>query len=81
MAAMADVILYSRPRCGLCDRAREVVLEVRASAPFSFREVNVETDEDLEDRYGLRVPVVSIDGEDRFEVEVDARRLAELVRV
>ncbi len=78
---MSDVILYSRPGCGLCDRAREVVLEVRESAPFSFREVNVETDDDLEDRYGLRVPVVSVDGEDRFEVEVDARLLAELVRV
>jgi glutaredoxin len=69
--------MYSRPRCGLCDRAREVILEVAERASFEFDEVNVEGDDDLEIRYGLRVPVVQVDGEELFEVAVDAGLLAE----
>jgi glutaredoxin len=69
--------MYSRPRCGLCDRAREVILEVAERASFEFDEVNVEGDDDLEIRYGLRVPVVQVDGEELFEVAVDADLLAE----
>lgn len=68
---MSRVVLYSRPRCGLCDRAREVILRVRARAAFDFEEVDVEGDDALELAYGLRVPVVSVDGEELFEVAVD----------
>jgi glutaredoxin len=76
-----DVVLYSRPRCGLCDAAREAVLGVRREVAFEFREVNVETDDALELEYGMRIPVVTIDGEERFEIEVDPRVLSALVHV
>jgi len=71
--------MYSRPRCGLCDRAREVILAVSARASFEFDEVNVEGDDDLESRYGLRVPVVLVDGEELFEAAVDEALLASAV--
>jgi len=71
--------MYSRPRCGLCDRAREVIFAVAARTPFQFDEVNVEGDDELELRYGLRVPVVLVDGAELFEVTVDADLLAAAV--
>ena len=71
--------MYSRPRCGLCDRAREVVEGVRARTPFEFEEVNVERDDALELAYGIRVPVVLVNGEELFEVTVDAHLLAAAV--
>ena len=73
------VVLYSRPGCGLCDRAREVLEAQRASTPFWLEEVDVTGDDDLERAYGLRIPVVVVDGQERFEVEVDPSELVALV--
>jgi glutaredoxin len=67
--------MYSRTTCGLCDRAREVILRIRAEIPFEYDEVFVDDDPSLEREYGLRVPVVLIDGVERFEVEVPAPEL------
>ena len=74
------VVLFARPGCHLCDVARDVVLEVRAGIDFEFEEVDVERDDALELEYGIRVPVVAVDGEERFEVTVDAAELAGLLR-
>ena len=70
--------MYSRRRCGLCDRARRDILAL--DADFEFREVLIDGREDLEREYGLRVPVVLVDGEERFEVEVDPGQLRALLR-
>jgi Glutaredoxin-like domain (DUF836) len=67
--------MYSRSRCGLCDRAREVILAIRADVPFEYEEVLIDGREDLERAFGLRVPVVLVDGEEAFEVEVDGGQL------
>jgi len=72
--------MYSRPRCGLCDRAREVIQAVRARVPFEFEEVDITGDDLLEREYGVRIPVVLVDGEERFEYTVDADGLAAAVR-
>lgn len=76
---MHRVVLYSRPGCHLCDLARETILGLRDRIPFGFEEVDVETDRELELEYGIRVPVVSVDGEEAFEVTVDERELARLL--
>ena len=77
---MAHVVLYSRPGCHLCEVAREAIDGVRVRHPFSFEEVSIEGDDALEIAYGIRIPVVLVDGEERFEIEVDAGELAALVR-
>ena len=74
------VVLYSRPGCHLCDVAREVLLAERARTPFELIETDVEGDDDLEREYGIRIPVVEIDGKVRFRgrvSEVLLRRLIE----
>ena len=76
---MHSVLMYSRRTCGLCDKARSVLLAERKGTPFEFREVLIDGDDGLELEYGLRVPVVLIDGEEQFEFEVDAARLRLLV--
>ena len=68
---MRHVVLFSRPGCGLCDEAREVLLAERERTPFALEEVNVETDDALELEYGIRIPVVTIDGDEAFEISVD----------
>jgi hypothetical protein len=75
------VVLYSRNGCHLCDQARDVILSVRAREPFAFDEVDIETDDDLLREYGIRIPVVAVDGEERFEIAVDPGEFEALVRV
>lgn len=77
---MHTVRLYSRPGCGLCDQARAVLLAERERTVFAFEEVDVSGDDALELEYGIRIPVVLVDGEEAFEISVDraafARRLS-----
>jgi hypothetical protein len=77
---MVSVVLYSRPGCGLCDEAREVILAERARTPFAFDEVDISGDDALELDYGIRVPVVVLDGSEAFEIRVEPRAFAAAVR-
>lgn len=76
----ARVTLLSRPGCGLCRTAREVLERERARTPFDLEEVDVSTDEALERAYGIRIPVVLVDGEEIAEIEVDRRVLRRALR-
>jgi glutaredoxin len=69
------VTVYSRTTCGLCDEAREVILAVRAERPFEYEEVLIDGKADLEARYGERVPVVLVNGEEEFDLHIDPERL------
>jgi len=68
---MTTVILYSRPGCCLCEDAREVMERVRARRPFTFLERDIDADETLLQAYLERIPVVTIDGVEAFELLVD----------
>lgn len=72
--------MYSRPGCGLCDEAREVILAQRERGAFVFEEVDVSGDDALELEYGIRIPVVLVDGEELFEIRVEPRAFAEALR-
>jgi glutaredoxin len=74
-----NVVLYTRPGCHLCDEARDVILAVRDRRPFSFAEIDIESDDGLLQEYGIRIPVVTVDGEERFEIAVDRDTFAGLV--
>jgi glutaredoxin len=76
---MHQVVLYSRPGCHLCDVAREAILSLRERLGFGFEEIDIEADEELELEYGIRIPVVEVDGEEAFELTVDTARLARMV--
>jgi hypothetical protein len=69
--------LYGKPGCHLCDDARAVVLAARAGREVELVEVDVTLDPGLHRRYGERIPVVALDGEDLFELFVDGDALQE----
>lgn len=58
-----------------------MILSVLDRRPFRFEEIDIETDDDLMRDYGVRIPVVSIDGDERFEISVDPRALESLVGI
>lgn len=51
-----SLILYSRPDCGLCDKAEALLAETGLRA--RYEKVDIETDLDLIARYGDQVPVL-----------------------
>lgn len=71
--------MYSRTTCGLCDEAREVLLAEHAERDFDYEEVFIDGDDALEREYGLRVPVVEIDGAVAFEAQVEPAELRRLL--
>lgn len=64
---MTRLVLYGRPDCHLCDDARQVLLAVGEP----FEEVDIEGDDELFKRYLERIPVVTVDGAEAFELFVD----------
>lgn len=76
MQGEARVVLYTREGCHLCADARAVVVEVCEAADAAWREVDVDGDPALVERYGEYVPVVEVDGVQQGFWRVDAQRLA-----
>jgi glutaredoxin len=77
--SVPEVVLYTRAGCHLCEDAEAVLRQARAETPFELRLVDVDSDQALADRYGVRVPVVAIDGVERFELQVPEDELRHLL--
>ena len=76
---MTEVVLYGKAGCHLCEEARAEIARVRARRPFDLREIDVSLDPVLHARYGERIPVVAVAGEEVFEYHVDAAELERLL--
>ena len=74
---MTRLTLYGRPGCHLCEDARAAVAAVRGERDFALEEVDVSLDPRLERRYGERVPVVAIDGEEALELRFGEAELVQ----
>jgi Glutaredoxin-like domain (DUF836) len=74
---MRHVVLYTREGCCLCDDARVVIERVRAGdgTAFVFEERDIDADDALHRAYLERIPVVTIDGEEAFELFVKEAEL------
>jgi glutaredoxin len=70
-----NAILYIRAGCCLCNEAKRI-LEIHGLA---VEEVDIDADPRLRDRYNECVPVVVIDGRERFRGRIDERLLKRLL--
>jgi glutaredoxin len=68
------VIVYSRPGCHLCDEAKAVIEKSGISDRFTLEEINIESDPDLLRKYQYDIPVIMIDGVERFRHRLDANQ-------
>ncbi|MGC1292676.1 MAG: glutaredoxin family protein, partial [Candidatus Acidiferrales bacterium] len=58
VAKPLDVTLYSRPKCKLCDEARDAIAPILREFGGSLREVNIDDDNELRELYTNDVPVI-----------------------
>ena len=66
---MARVVLYTAPGCHLCGPA---VAAVRSVCGDDFELVDITGDPGLEARYRELIPLVKVDGVERFRYELTA---------
>jgi glutaredoxin len=72
------VTIYSRPGCHLCDEMKAVVLHVASSIPLAIEEIDISTNSELEQLYGVEIPVLFVAGKKvaKYRVsEGDLRRI------
>ncbi len=72
---MIAVTIYSRPGCHLCDEMKAVVRRVAQSVPLQVEEIDISTSRDLEDRYGLEIPVLLVEGKKAAKYRIGEEEL------
>ncbi len=55
-----DVTLYSRPGCHLCEEAKAAIAPLLREFGAALREVNIDEDPVLRERYDWDIPVIFI---------------------
>jgi glutaredoxin len=55
-----DVTLYTRPGCHLCEEAKTVIAPLLREFGATLREVNIDDDPVLQERYSWDIPVIFI---------------------
>ena len=73
---MVTVQVYSRHGCHLCEAALKSLELLQEEFVFVIDEVFIDANQELEDQYGGRVPVILINGapHDFFKVDPDRFR-------
>jgi len=73
-AGPRDVTLYTRPGCHLCEEAKAAIAPLLKEFGASLREVNVEEDAVLRERYGEDVPVIFLGARKAAKHRVDTKQ-------
>jgi glutaredoxin len=61
---MAELVLYMRPGCHLCERAHALLAPLCVEYGLTLREQSIDGDPELTERYGITIPVAALDGDD-----------------
>lgn len=71
---MHEVVVYSRKGCHLCKVVKETLAQVQGDAEFQWREVDIDADPQLLQKFNDEVPVVFIDRRKAFKYRMDRRQ-------
>lgn len=71
----ADVVVYSREGCHLCEAAETAVRQVCETTGHTWARVDIESDAALVERFSDQVPVTFVRGKQHDFWRVDPRRL------
>jgi thiol-disulfide isomerase/thioredoxin len=63
--------VYGREQCHLCQDMIAALQELRSSYPFRLEVIDVDSDPDLQSRYGQRVPVLMAEDKEICHYHLD----------
>ena len=76
----ANVIIYSRPGCHLCEEAKASIRAAGCDGEFVLQEVNIDEDPALRESFQFDIPVIFINGVKVFKHRVDPREFKRKLR-
>lgn len=77
---MARLVVVSREGCGLCDQMLHELADLeRAGSIPTVTVVDVDSDAELKRRYGLKVPVLLLDGSAICHYALNSKELLRLL--
>ena len=79
MASLHQVVLYSRKGCHLCDQVKATLARLETRGGFTWGEVDIDSDSDLQQKFSEEVPVVFIDGKKAFKYRMAERDFLRLL--
>ncbi|MEE8468311.1 MAG: glutaredoxin family protein [Planctomycetota bacterium] len=71
-AAPLPVVLYTRANCHLCEEMQAEISRAGREEHYVLRKVDVDSRRALKKAFGLRIPVLEIDGRVEFEGRLSA---------
>ncbi|HEX5412530.1 MAG TPA: glutaredoxin family protein [Terriglobia bacterium] len=74
-----QIVIYSRPGCGLCEQARKQVSALQERYEFTLREVNILQDRVTYDMFKDEIPVIFVDGKKAFKHRLDEKRFVRIM--
>ncbi len=74
---MVKLTLYINDNCELCDEALQSIELVRQDVDLLLDVVSIAKDDELQKKYMLEVPVLFIDGEQKFQGQITYGELLE----
>ena len=79
-----ELVLYTRADCHLCEEMKAEIARARAGIPLVLREVDIDEDAELSERFGRSIPVLEIGGRVAFKGRLTVadfeRKLGRLAR-
>ncbi len=76
---MLELVLYGRPACHLCDEMADELAHTLRGRPYRLRLEDVDSRPDWRERYGPRVPVLTLsDGTELCHYRLDLTTLRAL---
>jgi len=73
-----SVTLFRKQGCGLCDQAEAMLRRISKRTPLQVTTVDIDSDEALQRRYFMEIPVVVVDGAEVARAPISERALADL---
>ena len=79
---MVEVTLYTRHPCFLCDKAKASIRAAASLHRFAveLREVNIDADPALRERFTNDVPVIYVNGVEAFRHRVSPQEFADYLK-
>ena len=72
MSEKVQVLLYTKPGCGLCEKMKDEMKNAGIDNLFTLEELNIETDAELFAQYRYEIPVLLINGVEAFRHRLSA---------
>jgi glutaredoxin len=77
---LPEIVVYSKPSCCLCEKAKAQLAELREKYEFAWREVNILADRGAYERFKDEIPVIFVNGRKAFKYHLDERKLLRLLK-